>query len=116
MLAGKAVDVKRHRWFDGLNWEALAARKLRPPRLPHDDSAKRLRELAVRLPPLPPRLPLLRFPSGAGMSYSGVIIGSLLLDKEDGQSLDGTRRMGSLLLDKEDGQSFVRQGAWAVSC
>eukprot|EP00884_Botryococcus_braunii_P009729 jgi/Botrbrau1/18758/Bobra.0386s0081.1 len=46
MLAGKANDVKRHRWFDGMDWEALAARKIAPPRQPHDDSAKRLRELA----------------------------------------------------------------------
>ena len=45
--AGRAADVKRHRWFDGFEWEGLAARRLPPPRAPRDDAAKRLRELAV---------------------------------------------------------------------
>ena len=46
-LAGRAGDVKRHRWFEGFDWEALAARKMVPPRQPKDDAAKRIRELAV---------------------------------------------------------------------
>ena len=49
MLNGRAGDIKRHKWFDGLDWDALEARKMEPPRLPKDDSAKRLRELMVRL-------------------------------------------------------------------
>ncbi len=48
MLAGRAGDIKRHKWFESLDWEALGARKLEPPRIPKDDSAKRLRELTVR--------------------------------------------------------------------
>lgn len=28
MLAGRAADVKRHRWFEGFDWEALAAKKV----------------------------------------------------------------------------------------
>ncbi|CAK0742420.1 hypothetical protein CVIRNUC_001395 [Coccomyxa viridis] len=45
MLNGRAGDIKRHKWFDGLDWDALEARKMEPPRLPKEDSAKRLREL-----------------------------------------------------------------------
>ncbi|BDA41611.1 cGMP-dependent protein kinase 2 [Coccomyxa sp. Obi] len=45
MLNGRAADIKRHKWFEGLDWEALEARKVEPPRRPRDDSAKRLREL-----------------------------------------------------------------------
>ena len=30
MQAGRAADVKRHRWFEGLDWEALGARKAMP--------------------------------------------------------------------------------------
>jgi cGMP-dependent protein kinase 2 len=48
MLNGRAADIKRHKWFEGLDWEALEARKMEPPRRPKDDSAKRLRELTVR--------------------------------------------------------------------
>ena len=51
MLNGRAADIKRHKWFDGLDWDALEARKMDPPRLPKDDSAKRLRELTVSSPP-----------------------------------------------------------------
>ena len=47
MLAGRAADIKRHKWFEALDWEALEARKVEPPRRPKDDSAKRLRELMV---------------------------------------------------------------------
>ena len=47
MLNGRAGDIKRHKWFDGLDWDALEARKMEPPRLPKEDSAKRLRELTV---------------------------------------------------------------------
>ena len=50
MLNGRATDIKRHKWFDGLDWDALEARKMEPPRLPKDDSAKRLRELTVSSP------------------------------------------------------------------
>ncbi|KAK9842021.1 hypothetical protein WJX81_004559 [Elliptochloris bilobata] len=45
MLAGKAADVKRHRWFDSVDWGALEARRVEPPRKPRDDSSKRLKEL-----------------------------------------------------------------------
>lgn len=46
MLAGKAADVKRHRWFDGFDWDGLESRKATPPRKPKDtDSAKRLKDL-----------------------------------------------------------------------
>ena len=48
MLAGKAADVKRHKWFDAIDWEALEARRVEPPRKPRDDSAKRLKELQAR--------------------------------------------------------------------
>lgn len=47
-LAGHAQDVKKHRWFEGFDWNALAARKMVPPRQPKDDAAKRIRDLAVR--------------------------------------------------------------------
>jgi len=47
-LAGRAGDVKRHRWFDGFDWEALSARKMVPPRQPKDDAAKRIRDLATQ--------------------------------------------------------------------
>ncbi|KAK9810359.1 hypothetical protein WJX72_009382 [[Myrmecia] bisecta] len=45
MLSGRANDIKKHKWFEGLEWEALEARKLEPPRKPKDDSSKRLKEL-----------------------------------------------------------------------
>lgn len=45
MLSGRAKDIKRHKWFEGQDWEALEARKLEPQRKPKDDSAKRLKEL-----------------------------------------------------------------------
>uniref|UniRef100_A0A383WC48 cGMP-dependent protein kinase n=1 Tax=Tetradesmus obliquus TaxID=3088 RepID=A0A383WC48_TETOB len=46
MLSGKAQDVKRHRWFEGMDWAALEARRAAPPRRPKDtDSAKRLKDL-----------------------------------------------------------------------
>jgi len=47
MLKGRANDVKQHPWFAGLDWIALAARKVETPRQPKDDSAKRLKELQV---------------------------------------------------------------------
>lgn len=34
MLSGKAQDVKRHKWFEGLDWEALEARRITPTRKP----------------------------------------------------------------------------------
>ena len=48
MGPGGVNDVRKHRWFDGLDWDALQTRKLAPPRQPKDDSSKRLRELVVR--------------------------------------------------------------------
>ena len=58
MGPGGADDVRRHKWFDSLDWDALHARKLKPPRKPKDDSAKRLKDLVVsqpaREPPPPP--------------------------------------------------------------
>ena len=50
MLACKAADVKRHKWFDAIDWDALEARRVEPPRKPRDDSAKRLKELQARPP------------------------------------------------------------------
>lgn len=47
-LAGRAGDVKRHKWFDGFDWEALSARKMASPRQPKDDAAKRIRDLATQ--------------------------------------------------------------------
>lgn len=46
-LQGKAQDVKQHRWFEGFDWESLAARKIAAPRKPREDAAKRIRELVV---------------------------------------------------------------------
>jgi serine/threonine protein kinase len=34
MLSGKAQDVKRHRWFEGMDWAALEARRSAPSRRP----------------------------------------------------------------------------------
>jgi len=45
---GGAAEVMAHRWFAGLDWDRLAARRLAPPRPPGDDAAKRLKELAKR--------------------------------------------------------------------
>ena len=47
MLNGRANDIKKHKWFEGLDWEALEARKIIPLRKPKEDSAKRLKELTV---------------------------------------------------------------------
>ena len=47
MLNGRANDIKKHKWFEGLDWEALEARKIAPLRKPKEDSAKRLKELTV---------------------------------------------------------------------
>lgn len=49
MLNGRANDIKKHKWFEGLDWEALEARKIVPLRKPKEDSAKRLKELTVRV-------------------------------------------------------------------
>jgi len=44
MLNGRARDVMNHKWFEGLNWAELEARRVVPPRKPKDsDSAKRLK-------------------------------------------------------------------------
>ncbi len=48
MLAGRAQDVKRHKWFEGFDWDALASRRMEAPRPSKDDAAKRIKELAVR--------------------------------------------------------------------
>ena len=45
MLIGRATDVKRHKWFEDFNWEALESRKMEPPRKPNGDSLKRREEL-----------------------------------------------------------------------
>ena len=45
MLIGRATDVKRHKWFEDFDWEALESRKMEPPRKPKEDSAKRCQEL-----------------------------------------------------------------------
>eukprot|EP01026_Neomeris_dumetosa_P002974 TRINITY_DN10811_c0_g1_i1.p1 TRINITY_DN10811_c0_g1~~TRINITY_DN10811_c0_g1_i1.p1 ORF type:complete len:267 (+),score=42.19 TRINITY_DN10811_c0_g1_i1:144-944(+) len=45
VLAGKANDIKNHKWFEGFSWESLAARKLHAPRKPQADQQKRLKEL-----------------------------------------------------------------------
>ena len=50
MGPGGVAEIRKHRWFDGLDWDALHARKLAAPRKPKDDSAKRLRELVVSSP------------------------------------------------------------------
>jgi hypothetical protein len=34
MLAGKAADVKHHKWFDGFDWAGLETRRFAPPRQP----------------------------------------------------------------------------------
>jgi hypothetical protein len=47
MLKLGATDIKQHKWFEGMDWEALAARKIQPPRTPGNDSAKRIAELTV---------------------------------------------------------------------
>ena len=47
MLIGRANDIKKHKWFEGLDWEALEARNVVPLRKPKEDSAKRLKELTV---------------------------------------------------------------------
>ena len=48
MLSGRAADIKRHKWFEGMDWEALSNRRVEPGRKPREDSAKRLKELMVR--------------------------------------------------------------------
>ena len=53
MLSGRGGDIKRHKWFESLDWDALANHRLEPPRKPADDSAKRLQELTVRGAPHP---------------------------------------------------------------
>jgi cGMP-dependent protein kinase 2 len=44
MLNGRARDVMNHRWFEGMQWHELEARRIQPPRKPRqEDSAKRLK-------------------------------------------------------------------------
>lgn len=47
MLIGRASDVKRHKWFEGFDWDALESRKMKPPRQPQDDCAKRIKDLEM---------------------------------------------------------------------
>ncbi|EFJ42034.1 hypothetical protein VOLCADRAFT_97912 [Volvox carteri f. nagariensis] len=47
MMQGRARDIKAHPWFAGFDWDALAARRMDPPRKPKEtDSSKRKAELA----------------------------------------------------------------------
>ena len=48
MLSGRAADIKRHKWFEGLDWDALANRRMEPGRKPKEDSARRIKELTVQ--------------------------------------------------------------------
>lgn len=44
MLNGRANDVKQHKWFEGMSWEELEARRVIPQRKPKEsDSSKRLK-------------------------------------------------------------------------
>lgn len=46
MLNQRAVDIKQHKWFDGMAWEDLEQRRTAAPRKPKEaDSSKRLKEL-----------------------------------------------------------------------
>ncbi|KAL6746691.1 kinase-like domain-containing protein [Haematococcus lacustris] len=46
MLNGRANDIKQHKWFEGLAWEELEARRILAQRKPRDsDSSKRIKEL-----------------------------------------------------------------------
>jgi cGMP-dependent protein kinase 2 len=43
MLSGKAGDIKKHKWFSPIEWNALASKKVEPLRRPREaDTAKRL--------------------------------------------------------------------------
>jgi serine/threonine protein kinase len=44
MLNGRAKDIKQHRWFEGMPWEELEARRTVAQRKPKEsDSSKRLK-------------------------------------------------------------------------
>ncbi|WIA37000.1 hypothetical protein OEZ86_008237 [Tetradesmus obliquus] len=46
MLQGRTADIKSHKWFADFDWQALAARRMEPPRRPKQtDHAKRKAEL-----------------------------------------------------------------------
>jgi cGMP-dependent protein kinase 2 len=46
MLNGRALDIKKHRWFDGFNWAEMEARRNTAPRKPREsDINKRIKEL-----------------------------------------------------------------------
>jgi len=48
MLNGRAHDVMNHKWFEGMAWAELEARRVTPPRKPKEtDSAKRLKVMLV---------------------------------------------------------------------
>ena len=58
MLQGRAGDIKAHPWFAGFDWEALAARRVEPPRRPRaSDFAKRQQELEAAHAAAPPAAP-----------------------------------------------------------
>ena len=48
MLSGRGGDIKNHKWFEGMDWDALVGRRLEPGRKPNEDQAKRIEELSVR--------------------------------------------------------------------
>jgi hypothetical protein len=48
MLSGKAMDVMRHKWFEGTDWEALAGKRALPPRKPRVRAGARARAHAAR--------------------------------------------------------------------
>lgn len=49
-LQSRSLDIKRHPWFVGFDWDALSSRRMQPPRRPKDeDSAKRKAELEAAM-------------------------------------------------------------------
>eukprot|EP00878_Enallax_costatus_P001687 GHUV01001841.1.p1 GENE.GHUV01001841.1~~GHUV01001841.1.p1 ORF type:complete len:745 (+),score=263.55 GHUV01001841.1:565-2799(+) len=59
MLQGRAQDIKTHKWFQGFDWDALASRRMEPPRRPKlSDHKKRKAELeeAHRADPVVPTM------------------------------------------------------------
>lgn len=44
MLNARANDIKNHKWFEGMSWDELGARRIPPTRKPKEsDSSKRLK-------------------------------------------------------------------------
>ena len=49
MLQGRSTDIKRHKWFKGVDWDMLVSHKVTPPRKPKEaDSSKRQQDLAKK--------------------------------------------------------------------